>query len=213
MKEPTREETPPKKGPSMKLTKTLTLLLVSLILVLVASAVTPKPNQTPKASPTEKASPASKTSPSPASRPSDNDFASPSDQPAPTVASTPANVVPPKPVLYLLRQELYTTGGKNWIRYRYDVANKADYPAEMFAAAPSLPPCGSNTNASRTWVDFFDETGKRLYGFCALGKPDDLGKIWFALEEGVVPPSYVYIELNDRQTNTKYKSNLADTTL
>lgn len=88
------------------------------------------------------------------------------------------------------------------IRYRYDVANKADYPAEMFAAAPSLPPCGSNTNASRTWVDFFDETGKRLYGFCALGKPDDLGKIWFALEEGVVPPSYVYIELNDRQTNT-----------
>ncbi len=212
MKEPTREETPPKKGQSMKLTKTLTLLLVSLILVLVASAVTPKPSQTPKASPTEKASPASKTSPSPASRPSDNDFASPSDQPAPTVASTPANVVPPKPVLYLLRQEPYTTGGKNWIRYRYDVANKADYPAEMFAAAPSLPPCGSNTNASRTWVDFFDETGKRLYGFCALGKPDDLGKIWFALEEGVVPPSYVYIELNDRQTNTKYKSNLADTT-
>jgi hypothetical protein len=181
--------------------------------VLVASAVTPKPSQTPKTSPTEKASPASKTSPSPASRPSDSDFASPSDQPAPTVASTPANVVPPKPVLYLLRQELYTTGGKNWIRYRYDVANKADYPAEMFAAAPSLPPCGSNTNASRTWVDFFDETGKRLYGFCALGKPDDLGKIWFALEEGVVPPSYVYIELNDRQTNTKYKSNLADTTL
>lgn len=213
MKEPTREETPPKKGQSMKLTKTLTLLLVSLILVLVASAVTFKPSQTPKASPTEKTSPASKTSPSPASRPSDSDFASPSDQPAPTVASTPANVVPPKPVLYLLRQELYTTGGKNWIRYRYDVANKADYPAEMFAAAPSLPPCGSNTNASRTWVDFFDETGKRLYGFCALGKPDDLGKIWFALEEGVVPPSYVYIELNDRQTNTKYKSNLADTTL
>ncbi len=197
----------------MKLTKTLTLLLVSLILVLVASAVTPKPSQTPKTSPTEKASPVSKTSPSSASRPSDSDFASPSDQPAPTVASTPANVVPPKPVLYLLRQELYTTGGKNWIRYRYDVANKADYPAEMFAAAPSLPPCGSNTNASRTWVDFFDETGKRLYGFCALGKPDDLGKIWFALEEGVVPPSYVYIELNDRQTNTKYKSNLADTTL
>lgn len=25
----------------------------------------------------------------------------------------------------------------------------------------------------------------------------DLGKLWFALEEGVTPPSYVYIELND----------------
>jgi hypothetical protein len=91
--------------------------------------------------------------------------------------------------------------------------NKLSYPAEMFAAAPGLPPCGLNTNSSRTWVHFFDSTGKRLYGFCALGKPEDLGKIWVAFEEGTIPPSYVYIEINDRQTNTKYKSNLADTTL
>ena len=70
-----------------------------------------------------------------------------------------------------------------------------------------------NTKSSRTWVDIFDQRGKRLYGFCALGKPADLGGIWFALEDGVIPPSYVYIEMNDRQTNTKYKSNLADTTL
>ena len=119
----------------------------------------------------------------------------------------------PNPVLYLLRQEPYQQNGKQWTRYRYDVLNKADYPAALFAAAPNLPPCGKNTNASRTWVDFYDERGVRLYGFCALGKPGDLGDIWFALEAGVVPPSYVYIELNDRQTNTKYKSNLADSTL
>jgi hypothetical protein len=124
-----------------------------------------------------------------------------------------SNQPPPKPILYMVKMESYTAGGKNWIRYRYDVFNKADYPADMFAAAPTLPPCGLNTNASRTWVDFFDASGKRLYGFCALTKPADLGLLWFALEEGVVPPSYVYIELNDRQTNTKYKSNLADTTL
>ena len=62
-------------------------------------------------------------------------------------------------------------------------------------------------------MDVYDQSGKRLQGFCALGKPADLGKIWFALEEDTIPPSYVYIELNDRQTNTKYKSNLADTTL
>jgi hypothetical protein len=119
----------------------------------------------------------------------------------------------PNPVLYLVGQGPYTTGGKNFIRYQYDVLNKEDYPAAMFAAAPALPPCGLNTKASRTWVDFFDSRGQRLYGFCALGKPADLNGIWFALEEGVVPPSYVYIEMNDRQTNTKYKSNLADTTL
>jgi len=118
----------------------------------------------------------------------------------------------PNPVLYLIGTEAYQAGGKQFIRYEYDVLNKDSYPAEMFAAAPALPPCGANTKASRTWVDIFDSRGKRLYGFCALGKPSDLGKLWFALEPSVVPPSYVYIEINDRQTNTKYKSNLADTT-
>lgn len=196
----------------MKLTKTITLLLASLVLALVTNAVTPKPTATPQAS-ADKTTPESKSS-SAAAKPSDSDLAVPMESPAARVAATPASGGPiPKPVLYLMEQQPYTANGKNWIRYRYDVLNKADYPAEMFAAAPSLPPCGSNTNASRTWVDFFDSTGKRLYGFCALSKPADLGKIWFAMEEGVIPPSYVYIELNDRQTNTKYKSNLADTTI
>jgi len=126
----------------------------------------------------------------------------------PTIASAP---IIPNPILYLTGTEQLQAGGKTFIRYRYDVFNKADYPSDMFAAAPNLPPCGANTKASRTWVDFFDSRGKRLYGFCALSKPSDLSQIWFALEEGVVPPSYVYIEMNDRQTNTKYKSNLADT--
>jgi hypothetical protein len=125
------------------------------------------------------------------------------------VASAP---IVPNPVLYLTGTEIYQSSGKQFIRYRYDVLNKTDYPADFFAAAPALPPCGKNTKASRTWVDFYDQGGKRLNGFCALSKPADLGSIWFALEDGVVPPSYVYIELTDRQTNTKYKSNLADTT-
>ncbi len=119
----------------------------------------------------------------------------------------------PNPVLYLSAQEPFQLAGKQFIRYRYDVFNKGQYPAEMFAAAPSLPPCGVNTKASRTWVDIYDSRGKRLYGFCALSKPADLNQIYFALEEGVIPPSWVYIEMTDRQTNTKYKSNLADTAL
>ena len=119
----------------------------------------------------------------------------------------------PNPILYLIGQEYFTTGGKNWVRYRFDVLNKDVYPDDMFAKSPALPPCGANTQAARTWVDFYDQSGKRLQGFCALGKSADLGTIWFAMEEGTVPPSWVYIELNDRKTNTKYKSNLADTTL
>jgi hypothetical protein len=127
-----------------------------------------------------------------------------------SVASAPPI---PNPVLYLTGLEVFQSGGKQFIRYKYDVFNKDQYPAAMFAAAPNLPPCGKNTNASRTWVDFYDQSGKRLFGFCALSKPADLDGIWFALEDGVIPPSWVYIELNDRQTNTKYKSNLAETAL
>ena len=130
----------------------------------------------------------------------------------PSVVSAPQPPLP-NPVLYLTGTDLYTANGKTFIRYSYDVFNKSAYPADMFAAAPALPPCGANKKASRTWVDFYDQSGKRLYGFCALGSPNDLGTIWFALEEGVVPPSWIYIELNDRQTNTKYKSNLADTVM
>ena len=120
-------------------------------------------------------------------------------------------LAPPNPVLFYVGPEYYTAGGKNFTRYRYQVANFAEFPNELFAAAPGLPPCGNNTNASRTWVDFFDSRGKRLYGFCALKSNTDLNKIWFAIETDIIPPSYVYIELTDRQTNTKYKSNLADT--
>ena len=191
----------------MKQAKTIALLLSSLGLALMVSGATPKPSAAPKDSSASKDSPAPKSA--------DSDLAVSSESPAPRVVGTPApsDGVIPKPVLYMTRQEHYTANGKNWVRYRYDVLNKAEYPLEMFAAAPNLPACGNNTNASRTWVDFFDSTGKRIYGFCALSKPDDLGKIWFAMEEGVIPPSYVYIELNDRQTNTKYKSNLADTTI
>jgi hypothetical protein len=119
----------------------------------------------------------------------------------------------PNPVLYLTGQEYYSANGKNWVRYKYDVFNKDQYPAAMFTAAPALPPCGLNHNSSRSWVDIFDSRGQRLYGFCALGSPNDMGGIWFAMEEGIVPPSYIYIEINDRQTNTKYKSNLADTSM
>jgi hypothetical protein len=131
------------------------------------------------------------------------------------LATTSVASVPllPNPILFMTGTESYKTDDKQWVRYRFDVLNKADYPAAMFAAAPALPPCGKNTKSSRTWVDIYDQGGKRLYGFCALSKPEDLGSIWFALEVGVVPPSYVYIEMTDRQTNTKYKSNLADTTL
>ena len=128
-----------------------------------------------------------------------------------TQGSAAAPVLP-NPVLAFLGAEYVQIDGKQMTRYHFDVVNKEQYPNEMFAPSPDLPPCGANTKSARTWVDLYDQTGKRLNGFCALGKSADLNSLWFALETDVVPPSYVYIELNDRKTNTKYKSNLSETT-
>src|ERR1041384_1871108 len=91
-----------------------------------------------------------------------------------TIRSARSAPALPNPVLYLTRTETYQANGKTFIRYRFDVFKKDPSPADLFAAAPDLPPCGKNTKASRTWVDFFDQSGKRLYGFCALAKPADL---------------------------------------
>jgi len=117
----------------------------------------------------------------------------------------------PNPAIRLIAIELYTAGGSEWLRHRFEVTNRASIPAELFAAAPNLPPCGTNTRSARTWVDFFDAQGKRLYGFCAIGSPGDLDKIWFAVAKGTRPPATIYIEMHDRQTGSKYRSNLAST--
>ena len=97
-----------------------------------------------------------------------------------TTAAAPPQASLPDPRIYLWQTELYTAGEQDFVRYSYRVANLEKYPAAMFLPAPHLPPCGANVNSSRTWVDFFDAAGKRLYGFCALTKPADLNRIWFA---------------------------------
>lgn len=126
-------------------------------------------------------------------------------------AATPPAL--PNPILIFIGAEYVTVGGRNVVRYKYDVFNKADYPNDMFAASPALPPCGTNNRSSRTWVDLFDQNGKRLNGFCAIGSPGNLTGIWFAVDADILPPSWIYIEMNDRQTNIKYKSNLAETVM
>jgi hypothetical protein len=124
-------------------------------------------------------------------------------------ASTP----PPNPVVTFMGSESLKQGGSEFTKYYFDVFNKEAFPAEMFAPSPNLPPCGLNKASARTWVDIYDQAGKRLNGFCALVKPSDLTKIWFQISSDELPPSWIYIEFTDRQTNTKYKSNLVETTM
>jgi hypothetical protein len=115
----------------------------------------------------------------------------------------------PRPILQFRTVEQYSAGGKDWVRYQFEVSNRGSFPAALFVPAPTLPPCGKNAQASRTWVDFFSKAGKRLYGFCGLSSPENLGSLWFAEEAGVEPPRWVYIEILDRQTQLRVRSNLA----
>jgi hypothetical protein len=128
--------------------------------------------------------------------------------PGATAAQSPAF---PEPKLVVTGLRYLESEGREWTRYLFRVDNLADYPNELFAPSPELPPCGTNTNSARTWVDLYAEGGKRLYGFCALTR-DGLAELWFSIATDSVPPLSIYIELTDRKTGNKLKSNLAPTT-
>lgn len=117
---------------------------------------------------------------------------------------------PEKPEARLSGAEYFVNNSGTFVRWRFDVVNKADFDEALFTAAPDLPPCGTNTNAARTWVDLFREDGRRIYGFCALAGRDQLSTLWFATPLSEAPPSGVHIVLNDRRTNTRYRSELVD---
>lgn len=116
------------------------------------------------------------------------------------------------PILGFDGKEDYTANGQNWTRYNIPVLNRADFPADLFKAAPHLPPCGLNNNASRTWVNIYDADDNRLYGFCALTNTETLADIWFARPQGDCPPRGVYIQFLDRECNIAYTSPILDLT-
>ncbi len=127
------------------------------------------------------------------------------------VTSTPCNALNlPAPVLAYKGTEVYTgSDGNLYDRYRLTVNNRLDYPAEIFLAAPYMPPCGTNTDSSRTWIDVYNgDTGTRIYGFCALSSPADLDNIWFGLPAGSIRPGKAFITLIDRLCNSTSTSNL-----
>lgn len=127
----------------------------------------------------------------------------PTDTPTPT-----AEPIPTPELVLLSGTENYEANGKSWVRYRLNVTNWRAFPPELFQSAPDLPPCGSNTEASRTWVDIYDAAdGTKIYGFCGLSSPKDLNGLWFAVEQGTVPPAAVYVELIDRRESLIYRSN------
>jgi hypothetical protein len=110
----------------------------------------------------------------------------------------------PDPLLAYAGSELLDNGNR---RHYLEVDNSEDYPDELFAPAPHLPPCGSNTNSSRTWVEIYDDAGPYIYGFCALTSSEGLNSLWFSTSSNEIPPEYVSIEIDDRECGEIVDSN------
>lgn len=104
----------------------------------------------------------------------------------------------PNPVIKFDHQD---TEGRVYI----PVDNWSAYSSDMFRKAPELPPCGLNTQSSRTWVSIYNaDTNARIYGFCALGSNEILKNIWFKSNAN---SGRVYIIMNDRACEKTYRSN------
>jgi hypothetical protein len=112
------------------------------------------------------------------------------------------------PQLALLGAEDKTINGKPFTWISFTIGNWNKFSADLFKPAPSLPPCGKNSNSARTWLAIYNaDSNNYIYGYCALEAPDGLKDFGYAIAQSQAPPMHVYVVLTDRQTNTTYKSN------
>lgn len=90
--------------------------------------------------------------------------------------------------------------------YAIQVTNWSRFPDALFVAAPDLPPCGLNRQASRSWVEMYRPNGERLYCYCALtGGAHDLSSgMYYMVPAG--SSGDVYLEIWDRRCNLRYRS-------
>ena len=111
----------------------------------------------------------------------------------------------PKPVLAFRGTD---HNGSGYTQYKFEISNYSEYPAALFEAAPDLPPCGRNPNASRTWIEIFDDQGSYVYGFCALKQPAELQNLWFARRTGADPPKSIRVVVKDRKAGKQSEAEL-----
>lgn len=92
--------------------------------------------------------------------------------------------------------------------YDFGIDNWADFPAELFVAAPDLgqPPCDEG-DPDRTTVELYDQDGTYIYSICRRRSPQDIAALWLDLNPSNPPPSAVYVVLHDWVANRSYPSN------
>ena len=124
-----------------------------------------------------------------------------------TLQLSGSTAVPNPSIIYTGSEQYATSPTALLDRYSFDVTNKASIPEALFDPMPGLPACGSNTDASRTWVDVLNAGGQVIYGFCGLGSTSDLGALWVAFSRWTLPTTAASIRLTDRLRGTTYTSS------
>jgi len=86
----------------------------------------------------------------------------------------------------------------------FEILNPMDFPSELFYEAPDLPPCGTNTRASRSWVEIRNSEDMWVVAsFCYFDTIEDL------LRAGINLPcdvEEVYFVIHDRLTGERHRS-------
>jgi PKD repeat protein len=111
----------------------------------------------------------------------------------------------PAPQIVLRGREDYTVDEVEYTNFRLSVVNRDDY-AGLFYLTLNLPPCGLNTNASRTWVEMYDNNNEYIYGFCGFYSESSLHELRFSIRKDD-PIESVHVILVDRECGVSYTSN------
>ena len=117
----------------------------------------------------------------------------------------------PNPKLKFIRaKDVVLDSGMRFRMYEIEVVNRAEFPNELFVMAPELPPCGRNTNASRTLITVYNEKGDRIFGNCAVNSNEKLKALMIMVAADAKQPTKVFVDFNDRQENKTVRSDPVD---
>ena len=113
----------------------------------------------------------------------------------------------PKPRLGIISTDDVTDKGRRLRIYTIEITNRSEFSDELFAASADLPPCGTNTNSSRTWINIYVDNGRRAYGWCAIHSNVELSSLKFNVPADDPQPTKIYVDFVDRREGKIVKSN------
>ena len=116
----------------------------------------------------------------------------------------------PKLKMFIDKRSTLDIGGTLWYNYGITITNLNIVPDELFVPAPDLAACGINTNASRTYVNFYDEDDNPLGSYCMVFDKEEINNLGFRVRQSDPLPKAVKMVLEDRRCQTTHESIYVD---